>query len=277
MATRATRARWFCVLCVGFASLDTRLDRWFAKQVVETPSEPSIIHGVIWKELDVLRGLAENLTTHAPDPALDYFVVRPWKDNAHDNGRNNVDGWMDRRIEYGAREIAEMVFPANRTVGAHLELLASLRSEGGALVIRELERLAVVRDASRRAAIAVGRKLWAHDQVHIFHTFHETSGSYGWHYDLSDNLLYALAGSKRFRVAGPEKFSDVVLDEALADGSLLYVPRLLHHNGVGGAGGSLLLSVALKPVDEGVFASRISRFAAVASALAAIAGLSAVL
>ena len=47
--------------------------------------------------------------------------------------------------------------------------------------------------------------------------------------------------------------------------------------GVGGAGGSLLLSVALKPVDEGVFASRISRFAAVASALAAIAGLSAVL
>ena len=46
MATRATRARWFGVLCVGFASHDTRLDRWFAEQVVENTAEPSIIHGV---------------------------------------------------------------------------------------------------------------------------------------------------------------------------------------------------------------------------------------
>ena len=91
MATRATRARWFCVLSVIFASLDTRLDRWFAEQVVENTAEPSIIHGVSWKELDVLRGLAENLTTHAPDPALDYFVVRPWKDNAHDNDDHGVE------------------------------------------------------------------------------------------------------------------------------------------------------------------------------------------
>ena len=49
-------------------------------------------------------------------------------------------------------------------------------------------------------------------------------GSYGWHLDTVDALIYVLKGAKRVRVAGHYAGSKVTLDKVLSAGSLVYVP-----------------------------------------------------
>lgn len=97
----------------------------------------------------------------------------------------------------------------------------------------------------------MGRSLWGHDRVHVFHTRKAVTGSYGWHFDRSDNILFVVAGNKRFRVAGRKRHSEAVLDVNLTANSAIYIPRKLYHNGVGlDDQGSTLVSIALKPYSE---------------------------
>lgn len=72
-------------------------------------------------------------------------------------------------------------------------------------------------------------------------------GSYGWHTDTVDVLVYLLLGSKRFRVAGRRPQSEVLVDASMSPGASVYIPAGAFHHGCGadGAGeNSVLLSMA---------------------------------
>jgi len=67
-------------------------------------------------------------------------------------------------------------------------------------------------------------------------------GSYGWHVDTVDALIYVLEGQKRVRVAGYAPGSRVSLDRTIGPGSAVYVPGGRFHHvlampGAPGAGG----------------------------------------
>eukprot|EP00933_Yihiella_yeosuensis_P023288 TRINITY_DN18140_c0_g3_i1.p1 TRINITY_DN18140_c0_g3~~TRINITY_DN18140_c0_g3_i1.p1 ORF type:complete len:421 (+),score=72.57 TRINITY_DN18140_c0_g3_i1:37-1299(+) len=54
-------------------------------------------------------------------------------------------------------------------------------------------------------------------------------GSYGWHADTVDALIYILEGKKRVRIAGHYPGSKVVVDKVLEAGSAAYVPAGCFH------------------------------------------------
>lgn len=216
--------------------------RWFEDHVVgDQARQPAFTASLRWPAGEAFRELALNVTTQAPDHRLTYIIIRGWNNSAVPA---NVDGWMDDWVD---RDIAEWLEPPSRDVETLREFVGSVSTLGGCLVVRDVERIPWVRAAARRAGRSMGRTLWGRDVVHIFHTVLPQTGSYGWHFDRSDNLLYGLEGSKRFRVAGRQPRSKVLLDVDIGRGDALFVPRKLYHNGVGYEGGSTLVSIALKP------------------------------
>lgn len=229
----------YLLILLFSSALGNEARRWFREHVVgETSRKPAFGERLQWPAGDAFRELAQNLTTHSPNPRLTYIIVRGRGENA-----SNVDGWNNEH-----EEIAEWIESPKCCDQTLLKEFAnSVESSGGALVIRDVERIAWVRKAARRAAHSMGRTVWGHDQVNIFHTFQAQTGSYGWHFDRSDNIIYVLRGQKRFRVAGREPRSQCQLDAHMKQGDAIYVPRKLYHNGLGLAGGSTILSIALKP------------------------------
>ena len=83
--------------------------------------------------------------------------------------------------------------------------------------------------------------------IHIFHTTGSQSGSYGWHFDDTDVLIYCLHGKKRFRVAGRDMESPVTLDVELEPGKAVYIPSKWYHNGIGLSPNSTVLSLSFLP------------------------------
>jgi len=56
-------------------------------------------------------------------------------------------------------------------------------------------------------------------------------GSYGWHTDTVDVLVYLLLGSKRCRVAGRRPQSEVLVDASMSPGASVYIPAGAFHHG----------------------------------------------
>ena len=207
---------------------------WFQRHLVGRNASKPACGRVRWRGGEAFRAIAERLTRE-PDPRATYIVVRGRE------GRN-IEAWPH---DFTEDDLAEWIEP-KRTKAAISQLLEDQRRFGGTLVIRDVERIPGVRHLAARAVKATRRSLWTQDRVHIFHTVHNHTGSYAWHYDLSDNLLFGLAGVKRFRVAGRQPRSPVIIDTTLTDGVALYIPRKLFHNGVG-LGPSTIISIALRP------------------------------
>ena len=86
---------------------------------------------------------------------------------------------------------------------------------------------------------ATGRRLADAD----FYIARPGAGSYGWHFDDVDNLVYCVNGTKRFRVAGTEVGSPVVVDVYMEPGDAVWVPTGNYHIGVGGDEPSIIFSI----------------------------------
>lgn len=67
-----------------------------------------------------------------------------------------------------------------------------------------------------------------------FYVAQPNSGSWGWHCDYLDVLVYCVEGSKRFQVAGTELGSPTVVDVVMSPGDAVYIPATYYHRGVGG-------------------------------------------
>jgi len=235
----------FVVLNINQVWSQRNARHWFKDHVVgkNVSKNAAFVKKLNWNPIIQLEDLAVRLTSTDPDPRLDYIIVRAWPDAP----RANIDQWPQEYENKDEREIAQWLTPPNRTVPALRSFLHSLHDKGGALVVRELERLPLIKEAIHRAIKKTGRRLWNHDRIHFFKTVQPQTGSYGWHYDLSDNILFSLGGQKRFRVATRSPHSETQLDVNLTKHDLLYIPRKLFHNGCGLDGGSILVSIALRP------------------------------
>eukprot|EP00747_Dinoflagellata_sp_TGD_P122853 gnl/TRDRNA2_/TRDRNA2_173693_c0_seq12.p1 gnl/TRDRNA2_/TRDRNA2_173693_c0~~gnl/TRDRNA2_/TRDRNA2_173693_c0_seq12.p1 ORF type:complete len:161 (+),score=7.12 gnl/TRDRNA2_/TRDRNA2_173693_c0_seq12:713-1195(+) len=80
---------------------------------------------------------------------------------------------------------------------------------------------------------------------------HPHSGSYDWHCDAQDNLLYLVEGSKQFRVAGAKFGGAAVVDEMMCPGDAIWIPEGLYHNGFGVDNSSVLLSIGFGKRRDG--------------------------
>ncbi|CAJ1364540.1 unnamed protein product [Effrenium voratum] len=101
---------------------------------------------------------------------------------------------------------------------------------GRAFAVEQMQRLSPVRDWMPQ--------LFSHLKVAGSVDFYasrvgrDSVGSYGWHTDTVDALIYVLKGNKRIKIAGHYPGSKVTMDKVLTEGSLVYVPggrfHLLH-------------------------------------------------
>jgi hypothetical protein len=96
------------------------------------------------------------------------------------------------------------------------------------------DKLAAVQDAMERQVADAD-----------FYIARPHAGSYGWHFDNVDNLVYCVNGTKRFRVAGTEVGSPVLVDVVMEPGDAVFVPTGYYHIGVGGNEPSIIFSIGI--------------------------------
>ena len=80
------------------------------------------------------------------------------------------------------------------------------------------------------------------------------AGSYGWHVDVMDNMIYLLQGEKMFLVARKKAGEEPVVRAKMQPGDAVWVPHLHYHHATGSYIGqdspSLILSIGFNPKPE---------------------------
>jgi len=108
--------------------------------------------------------------------------------------------------------------------------LAEHVHEGMAVAVEGLNRLPNLSDFRKQLfqelGIAAGIDLY----MARVSPQHRSVGSYGWHVDSVDALIYVLKGRKRVRVAGHTPGGKITTDRILSAGSFVYVPGGRFHH-----------------------------------------------
>jgi hypothetical protein len=122
------------------------------------------------------------------------------------------------------------------------ELLETLKTDGYVSNLVWIDRMSELQPKMKAVEEATGRELADAD----LYIAQPNTGSYGWHFDDVDNLVYCVNGTKRFRVAGTEVGSPVVVDIMMQPGDAVWVPTGYYHIGVGGSEPSIIFSIGFE-------------------------------
>ena len=241
-----------------------------------------------WPQIDrIVLPLMKRLIVN-PDVRIQYRQMSGW------NADDTIVGWVDKDTqmcrhsvncplvqnhwpwfksdETGETEFCGPRFGVQCPLDALFEMVGS--NQHRALHLDKIELIAEGKLLLDKIAGTVRRPV--KPDLHIFHTKGESRGSYGWHFDDTDVLIYMLEGTKRFRVAGTEMESPTVVDINMTPGDAVFIPAKFYHHGMGTGVNSTVLSLAFSPTtrnDDNDNKSAVDDCIALAAIVAALAAL----
>ena len=124
----------------------------------------------------------------------------------------------------------------------HEELLETLQTDGYVSNLVRIHKMDEFKTKLEAVEQATGREVADAD----FYIARPGAGSYGWHFNSVDNLVYCVNGTKRFRVAGTEVGSELTVDVVMEPGDAVWVPSGFYHIGVGGDEPSIIFSIGFE-------------------------------